>query len=165
MSLYTNIKKNYRSKSVERGKGLEDTPSTYVKSSSQEGGDVYLDSTITKLENDVWLIDSCNSFHMTPHREWYYEYHKYNGGDVFLGYELTSKIIGHGRVKLLLKYESNKTLLGVFHIPYLAKILTYIRKMSDAGVHTILENEGCKMIQGEMILMRGFRCATLCKLL
>ena len=41
------FKKNYRSKSVERGKGSKDTLSTKKKSSTEEGGDVYLDSTST----------------------------------------------------------------------------------------------------------------------
>jgi hypothetical protein len=40
---------------------------------------------------------------MTPHREWFSEYEKYDGGDVFLGDDSTAKILGRGRVKLLLK--------------------------------------------------------------
>jgi hypothetical protein len=36
---------------------------------------------------------------MTPHREWFSEYEKYDGGDVFLGDESTSNILGHGRVE------------------------------------------------------------------
>jgi hypothetical protein len=42
-----NFKKNCRSGSVERGKGTDDTTSTEGNSSSKEGGDVYLASTIT----------------------------------------------------------------------------------------------------------------------
>jgi hypothetical protein len=34
------------------------------------------------------------SFCMNPHREWFCEYGRYDGGDVFLGYESTNKIIG-----------------------------------------------------------------------
>ena len=62
------FKRNYREKSVERGKGLEDTSSTEKKSSTEEGGDVYFASTSTQSERDFWLIDSSASFHMTPHR-------------------------------------------------------------------------------------------------
>lgn len=36
-----------KKKSVERGKGLEDTPSIEWNTSLEEGGDVYLASTIT----------------------------------------------------------------------------------------------------------------------
>jgi predicted Na+-dependent transporter len=31
-----------------------------------KGGDVYLASTSTQSDHDVWLIDSGASFHMTP---------------------------------------------------------------------------------------------------
>jgi hypothetical protein len=34
----------------------------------EEGGDVYLASTSTHSNHDVWLIDLGASFHMTPHR-------------------------------------------------------------------------------------------------
>ena len=54
---------------------------------------MYLDCTGTKSEHDFCLIDSGASFHMTPHREWYYEYER-NNGDVFLGDESSKKIIG-----------------------------------------------------------------------
>jgi hypothetical protein len=37
---------------------------------------------------------------MTPHREWFSEYEKYDGGDVFIGDDSTTKILGRGRVKL-----------------------------------------------------------------
>ena len=51
----------------------EDTSSTEKKSSTEEGGDVYSASTSTHLESDFLLIDSGASFHMTPHREWFYD--------------------------------------------------------------------------------------------
>ena len=71
-----------------------------MKTSTEEGGDVYLASTSTHEDRDVWLIDSSVSYHMTPHREWFSKYEKYDGGDVFLGYDSTTKIMGCGRVKL-----------------------------------------------------------------
>jgi hypothetical protein len=37
---------------------------------------------------------------MNPHREWFSEFEKYDGCDVFLGDDLIAKIMGHGRVKL-----------------------------------------------------------------
>jgi hypothetical protein len=49
---------------------------------------------------------------MTPHREWFCEYEKYDGGDVFLGDNSTTKIMGHGRVKFLLKDERIRTFPG-----------------------------------------------------
>jgi len=61
---------------------------------STEGRDVYLASTTTQLDCDAWLIDSSAFFHMTPHKEWFCEYERFDGGDVFLGDVLTTKIVG-----------------------------------------------------------------------
>ena len=102
---------------------------------------------------------------MTPHREWFSEYEKYDSGDVFLGDESTKKIMGRGRVKLLLKYGRIRTLPEVLHIPKLARRLISVSKMEDAGVDIVFGKGTCKMVRGEMVLMRGVWCGTLYKLL
>jgi hypothetical protein len=58
-----------------------------------KGGDVYLASNSTKSDEGVWLIDSGASYQMTPNREWFSEYEQYDGGDLFLGDDLTTKIV------------------------------------------------------------------------
>jgi hypothetical protein len=92
---------------------------------------------------------------MTPHREWSSEYEKYNG-NVFLGDVSPKKIMGCGRVKLLLNDGRIRTLLGVLHIPGLARNLISVSKMADAGVEIVFEKDRCKMIWGAMVLMMGF---------
>jgi hypothetical protein len=157
-------KKYCKSKKVEKPKGSDSTSSTKVKTPIEEGGDVYLASTGTHADLDVCLIDSGASYHMTPHREWFSEHEKYDGGDVFLGDDSTTKIMGQ-RVKLLLKDGRIRTLPGVLHIPKLARSLIYVRKLDDAGVDTIFGKNTCKMVRGAMVLMRGARCGTLYKFL
>jgi hypothetical protein len=146
---------------LKKPKVSDSTSSTEVKTSTEEGGDVYLASTSTHANHGVWLIDSSASYHMTPHREWFSEYEKYDGGDVSLGDDSTTKILGRGRVKLLLNDGRIRTLPGVLHIPKLAKSLISISKLSDAGVKTVFEKNTCEMVRGEMVLMRGVHCGTL----
>jgi hypothetical protein len=55
---------------------------------------VYLASSSMHVDHEAWLVDSSASFHMTPHMEWLCEYERYDGGNVFLGDESTTKIIG-----------------------------------------------------------------------
>ena len=93
-------KKDCRSKNVEKAKGYEDTPSTEAIN-SLEGGDVYLASTGNLSERDTWMIDAGTSCHMTPHREWFCQYQKYNGGDVYLGDDSPTSIIGCGGCKMV----------------------------------------------------------------
>ena len=101
---------------------------------------------------------------MTPHREWFSEYERYNG-IFFLGYDSPKKITRRGRVKLFLNYRRIKTLLFVLHIPGLAKNLIYVSKMVNVGVKTVLKKDRCKMVQGAMVLMRGVQYGTMYKLL
>jgi hypothetical protein len=83
---------------------------------------------------------------MTPHREWFCEYERYDGGNIFLGDDSTTRIIGRGNVKLRLIDGRIITLLGVLHIKGLARNLISVRKMDDAGVKTIFEKETWRMI-------------------
>jgi hypothetical protein len=54
--------------------------------------------------------------------------------------------MGHVRVKLLLKDGRIRTLLGVLHIPKLARSLISVSNLDDAGVDTILGKGTCKMV-------------------
>ena len=121
-------------------------PSTEAKNSSEEGGAVYLSSAGNPSERDTWLIDSGASCHMTPHREWFYEYQKYNGGYLYLGDDSPASIIGCGRVKLKLKDGRIRNFRGVLHIPNLARNLISIGKMDVSGVKTVCGDGGCKMV-------------------
>jgi hypothetical protein len=58
-------KKLCRSK-VEKKKGFEESSSIEEKTSKEEGGDVYLDSSITHVYHEEWLVDLGASFHMNP---------------------------------------------------------------------------------------------------
>jgi hypothetical protein len=55
---------------------------------------VYLASSNTHTDHDAWLVDLGASIHMTPHREWFCEYERCDGGNVSLGDDSTTRIIG-----------------------------------------------------------------------
>ena len=74
---------------------------------------------------------------MTPHREWLCEYENYNRGDVYLGDDSTTSIIGHGTVKLKLKDGRIRTLPRVLHIPNLEKNFISVKNMDVIGVKTV----------------------------
>ena len=121
-------------------------------------------SSSTHADHEAWLIDSGSSFHMTPHREWFCEYEKYDGSNVFLGNDSTTRIIGRGRVKLRLIDGRIRTLPGVLHIQGLARNPIFVRKMDNAGIKEIFEKETCRMVRGEMVLLKGVQFGTLYKL-
>jgi hypothetical protein len=55
--------------------------------------------------------------------------------------------MGHGKVKLFLKYLRIINLCGVFHIPNLARSLILVSKMDDEGVDTLLGKGTCNMVR------------------
>jgi hypothetical protein len=61
-----------------------------------------LASSSTHVDHEAWLVELGASFHMNPHREWFYEYERYDGGNHFLGDDSTTRIIGRQKVKLRL---------------------------------------------------------------
>ena len=87
-------KKDCKSKGVGTSKDSEVTQSIESTSTQEEKGDLYLASMSTQLKRDSWLIDSIASFHMTPHRNWFYEYEELKGGDDLLGDDSLKKIVG-----------------------------------------------------------------------
>ena len=53
-----NYKKDCKYKAPEKGKGSNDAPSTEAKTTSDEGGDVYLaSSSNTHVDHKAWLIN------------------------------------------------------------------------------------------------------------
>jgi hypothetical protein len=125
---------------------------------------VYLASSSTHVGHEACLVELGASFHMTPHREWFFEYERYDGGNVFLGDDSTTIIIGQGKFKLMLIDGRIRKLSGVLHILGLARNLIYVRKMDDVGVNKIFEKETCRMVQGAMALLKGVPFGTLYKL-
>ena len=69
-------KKDCKSNKVDKPKGSDSTSSTEAKTSTEEGGDVYLTSTSTHADHDAWLLDSGASYHIIPHKEWFSKYEK-----------------------------------------------------------------------------------------
>jgi hypothetical protein len=87
---------------MEVGMGSNEKNLTERKTTPKKGGDVYLALTSTQLNQYVWLINSGASYHMTPHRKCFCEYERYEGGNVFLGDDSTTRIVGWGRFQLIL---------------------------------------------------------------
>eukprot|EP00253_Pinus_taeda_P013028 PITA_13028 len=132
------FKRECKSKAPDKGKGFDDAPSAEAKTTSDEGGDVYLASSSTHVDHEAWLIDS--------------------------GDDRKARIIGRGKVKLKLQGGRVRTLPGVLHIPALARNIISVSKLDDAGVKTVFEKDTCKMVRGALVLMRGVRIVTLYKL-
>jgi hypothetical protein len=66
-------------------------------------------------------------------------------------------------VKLRIIYGRIRKLIGVLHIPGLARNLISVIKMDDVGVKTIFKKETCRMVRGSMVLLKGVWFGTMYK--
>ena len=66
---------------------------------------------------------------------------------------------------MILQDGKKRTLPSVLHILVLERNLISIRKMSDAGVHTLFQKDSCKVVRATMVFMKGGHIGTLYKLL
>jgi len=124
------FKRYCKYKALEKRKGSDDTPSVEVKTTIDEGGDVYFaSSSSAHVDHEAWFIDSGASFHFTPHREWFCEYDKYDGGDFCLGDDRKARIVGCKKFKLNLQGGRIRTLSGVLHILALVRNMISLRNM------------------------------------
>jgi len=160
------LKKDCRYKYLEKIKGFDGSTPTEAKTTSDEGGYLYLASSLsTHVYHEAWLIESGASFHFTLHKEWFYKYEKYDGVHVFLGEYRKDRIIERGKVKLKLQGGMIRKLLVVLHIPKLARNMIFVSKMNDTSVKTVFEKDTYNMVWGALLLMWGVRIRTWYKLL
>jgi hypothetical protein len=137
---------------------------TSDRESSQSDPDAFIAALAVPASDDVWLVDSGASFHMTSHKEWFSKYEPYNGGKVFLASDSTLEIVGKGRVRIQFPDGRIKGIDGVLHIPGLARNLLSVSKLNDVGVQVTFVHGGCKMTRGSIVLAKGERIGTLYKL-
>ena len=126
------LRRDYKEEKKKKGKN--DFSNFDTDKSSQDDVDAFVAALATHTSEDVWLIDSGASFHMTSQRDWFSKYEEFDGGKVYLGHNSHLNIVGHGRVKIRFHDGRVKGIDGVLHIPGLARNLLLVSKLGDVGV-------------------------------
>lgn len=121
-------------------------------------------SCLHTMTNEHWLIDSGCSFHMTPHKEWFSTYEKYDGGEIYLDDNSSYPIIRRGKIQLCFSDGRIKTLPGVLHVPRVARNLISVSKLNELGINVTFDKHGCKLVRGNPVIERGTRKGTLFRL-
>jgi hypothetical protein len=68
-----------------------------------------------------WLLDSGASNHMCLHRHWFFSYQSIDDIIVYMGNDISYKIVGIGSIQIKMYDGSVKTLTDVRHVPELEK--------------------------------------------
>ncbi|GJV24694.1 retrovirus-related pol polyprotein from transposon TNT 1-94 [Tanacetum coccineum] len=96
-----------------------------------------------------WIMDSGGSFHMTPRRDFLFDFKEFNGGTVLLGNNRACAIKGTGKVRVQMKDGSSFVLENVRYIPELKRNLISLGTLDREGYTVKLQNGRVKVIKGE----------------
>lgn len=138
-----------------RKKEEQNTTAVAVKEESDVffiGDDNYLNLT---YDDNIWIVDSGASFHITPHEWLFTSYQKGNFGTVKMGNQVTSKIIGIGDVHLKTNTGCKLILKDVRHVPDMRLNLISAGKLDDAGLVNQFGSGKWKLTNGNMVIARG----------
>ncbi|GKD01065.1 retrovirus-related pol polyprotein from transposon TNT 1-94 [Tanacetum coccineum] len=92
-----------------------------------------------------WIMDSGGSFHMTPMKDFLYDFKEFNGGTVLLGDNRACAIIGIGKVRVQIKDGSSFVLENVRYIPELKRNLISLGILDREGYAVKLQNGRVKI--------------------
>ncbi|GJX53918.1 retrovirus-related pol polyprotein from transposon TNT 1-94 [Tanacetum coccineum] len=102
-----------------------------------------------------WIMDSGGSFHMTPRRDFLFDFKEFNGGTVLLGNNRACAIMGIGKVRVQMKDGSSFVLENVRYIPELKRNLISLGTLDREGYTVKLQNGRVKVIKGSLMVLSG----------
>ncbi|GJY97378.1 retrovirus-related pol polyprotein from transposon TNT 1-94 [Tanacetum coccineum] len=102
-----------------------------------------------------WIMDSGGSFHMTPRREFLFDFNEFNGGTVLHGDNRACAIMGIGKVRVQIKDGSSFMLENVRYIPELKINLISLGTLDREGYTVKLQNGRVKVIKGSLMVLSG----------
>ncbi|PWA96018.1 zinc finger, CCHC-type [Artemisia annua] len=139
---------------VKKGKHDQDSDS------SDDDGSAYFGEALVVVGNDEMtelVMDSGGSYHMTPRRDFLYDFKDVDGGSVQLGDNRTCTIKGTGKVKIQLHDGSSFILEDVRYVPGLRKSLISLGTLEKEGYTVKMQMGRVKVIKGCRVMMTGIR--------
>jgi len=111
----------------------------------------------------MWVVDTAASFHITPHRDFFFSYTSSNFGWVRMENEAKCKIVGMRDIQLETSIGCKLLFKDVRYVPEMRFSLISIRKLDDEGYHNYLGGGQWKLCKGSLILASGKKINTLYK--
>jgi ATP-binding cassette subfamily B (MDR/TAP) protein 1 len=145
-------------------KGIENTaesskPQGCVASASEDGEVLYSEATTITTDreelNEVWLMDSGATWHMTPNRDWFHAYEPIYGSTMFMGDNHALEIAGIGTIKLKMYDDLIRTISGMQHVKDLKKNLLSVGQFDSLGCKIQKDNGIMKIIKGALVVLKA----------
>ncbi|KAL1214098.1 Retrovirus-related Pol polyprotein from transposon TNT 1-94 [Cardamine amara subsp. amara] len=106
---------------------------------------------------EKWVLDTGCTFHLTPRRDWFTDFHELDQGIVKMGNETVSEVKGIGTVRLQTSNGRVVVLTNVRYIPKFSRNLISVGTLESKGCSYHCENGVLKIKRGCKTVMEGVR--------
>ncbi|KAE8661311.1 hypothetical protein F3Y22_tig00113726pilonHSYRG00149 [Hibiscus syriacus] len=138
----------------ERGKAISE--SNVVEYDDTDSYFVFAATPSTSCSSS-WLLDSACSHHMTPNREWFFDFKELKGGIVYAVNNSPLDTLGIGSIRLRNQDGSIRTLTGVHYVPHLMRNLISMGTLESKGLEVRAKDGIMRIISGALVIMKGIQ--------
>ncbi|CDP17738.1 unnamed protein product [Coffea canephora] len=138
-----------------KGKAPQDVNVAECKSDAES--DFSLAVSRLTSHPDEWILDSTCTYHMTPMREWFFEFEELDGGFVYMGNDNPCKTVGIGSIKLRNHDGSTRILKDVRYVPNLKRSLISLGLLESKGLEVRMRDGILKVTSGALLMLKGVR--------
>jgi hypothetical protein len=117
--------------------------------------DEVLSISIGSRHDQQWLLDSGASNHMCLHRHWFVTYQSIDDGIVYMGNDISCKVVGIGSIRIKMFDGTVKILTDVRHVPELRKNLISLGVLDTGGYKSIVQGGVMKVYKGILLVMKA----------
>ncbi|KAE8678648.1 hypothetical protein F3Y22_tig00111402pilonHSYRG00027 [Hibiscus syriacus] len=146
-----------RGRSKSQNKGSRGRSKSKSRLSKDEYSDFAFAATPSTSCSSSWLLDSACSHHMTPNREWFFDFKELKSGIVYTANNSPLDTLGIGSIRLRNQDGSIRTLTGVHYVPNLMRNLISMGTLESKGLEVRAKDEIMMIISGALVIMKGIR--------
>lgn len=102
-----------------------------------------------------WIMDSGCTYHMSPRKDWFFDFKDLEAGQVLMGNNQSCKIQGIGSIKLRMWDGSLTVITEVRYIPDLKRNLISLSILDQKGFGNKAQDGVLKVLKGSLVIMKG----------
>jgi hypothetical protein len=138
----------------------ENTTETGSTTSSGMADEVLTIGIVSRYDQQ-WLLDYGASNHLCLHRHWFITYQSIDDGIVYMGNDISCKVVGIGSIRIKVFDGFVKILTDVRHVTEIRKNLISLGVLDTRGYKIIVQGEVMKVYKGILLVMKAKKVGNL----
>ena len=143
-------------KKKDKGKSMSNA-CVIKRGSDSSDSEFYLIGHQTIAGFNEWILDLGCTYHMCPHKEWFFKFEEVDGEVVYMGSRDVNYIIRMGSIQLRNHDGSIRVMTYVWYVPKLKKNLISLGALESKGLVVIIQDGVLNVISKAPLVMKGTR--------